>query len=279
MKELRWFCPLMLAGAMMLPTSVLAQNQPPAPPDQALQPTQPQQGQRQQTQQRQRGQQGQQGQPGQQGQQQGEYAANDELVNYLAANLFLANKAEVAFSQAAMEKLTAPPLKQLAQRIAQEHEQVNQQLVQAMPELKALQQMEFSGQPRGGQAGEDASLSQLRQDDFLDGAALRLLSIKQRAVGNQLQMTQQMLDEYSGQDYDMGFLGNQIVAHTWLAAELQALEGIGPQPFQQIVRQTQESVDQHLKTARQFAERIENDRARQGQAQQQQRPDGQPVRR
>jgi predicted outer membrane protein len=295
MKTLRWFCPLTLVAAMVMPTALFAQGQRPAPPSQTPQPPgqQPQQpGQQQAGQQQQPGQQ----QPGQR--QQGQYEANDELVNYLAANLFLANKAEVAFSQAAMDKLTAQPLKQFAQKVAQGHQQLNQQLLQAMPALQALDQIQLAGgqqadgqqaggqqaggqqaggqqaggQQAGGQQadwGTDEMLSQLRQDGFLDGAALRLLSIKKRAMENQFQMTQQMLDQHSGQDYAMGFLGNQIVAHTWMAAELDAVEGIGPQSLQQIVQQTKQAVNEHLETAKQFAEQIENDRAKQGQAQQQ----------
>jgi predicted outer membrane protein len=88
----------------------------------------------------------------------------------------------------------------------------------------------------------------------------QLCQIDRQAAQIHLQAAKQLLGEYQGQDFDMGFLGMQIAAHTSLRAKLTAISDVGTPEFQQIVKAATSSVDQHLEMAKQLSERLEDDR-------------------
>ncbi|TWT85360.1 hypothetical protein Pla123a_01670 [Posidoniimonas polymericola] len=70
--------------------------------------------------------------------------ANQELIHYLAAKLMLANQCEVEAATMAAERAQHDDVKNLANKIKQSHEQLNQQLKQAMPGLKSIEGMAFA---------------------------------------------------------------------------------------------------------------------------------------
>jgi len=86
----------------------------------------------------------------------------------------------------------------------------------------------------------------------------QMLQIATRASQIELAMTRQLLEKYSGQDFDMAYLGQQIVAHTHMLAVLEAMKNEGPREFQQLVTQGIETTKHHLGEATRLAKSLED---------------------
>lgn len=86
----------------------------------------------------------------------------------------------------------------------------------------------------------------------------QLVAVIDQACDTELQMTKEMLQEHEGQDFDMGYIGQQIVAHTQMLAKLQAIRNSGPQELQQLAMQGEQVTRQHLDMAKQIADQIKN---------------------
>jgi len=86
----------------------------------------------------------------------------------------------------------------------------------------------------------------------------QLVAVLDQAADTELQMTKQMLQEYQGQDFEMGYIGQQIVAHTCMLAKLQALKNSGPQELQQMATQGEQTARQHLDMAKQIAQQLKD---------------------
>lgn len=88
----------------------------------------------------------------------------------------------------------------------------------------------------------------------------QLTSIVQKTADTQLQMAKEMLQEQQGQDFDMAYLGLQVVSHANTLAELRAIESIGSQEFQQLVKTAEEKVSGHLEQAKSLAKKLKDEK-------------------
>jgi len=83
-----------------------------------------------------------------------------------------------------------------------------------------------------------------------------LVAITDQASDNELQMTKEMLQKHEGEDFDMAYIGQQIVAHTCMVAHLQALRTSGPQELQQFVTEGEREAREHLEHATKIAHEL-----------------------
>lgn len=81
-----------------------------------------------------------------------------------------------------------------------------------------------------------------------------LVALTDQTCDNELQLTRKMLDKHEGENFDMAYIGQQIVAHTCMLAHLQALKDTGPQELQQLVTQGEKATREHLDKAMKIAE-------------------------
>jgi predicted outer membrane protein len=87
----------------------------------------------------------------------------------------------------------------------------------------------------------------------------QVAAVLDQAADTELQMTKQMLQEESqGHDFDMGYIGQQIVAHTCMLAKLQALKNSGPPELQQLATQGEQTTRQHLDMAKQIVKQLKS---------------------
>lgn len=220
---------------------------------------------------------------------------DEELVSFLAGKLAIMNQVETELAQLAQNQATSPDVKQLAQRIAQSHQQLNQRLAQAVPQLANFEGL--SGQriaaegSRATQAGQDqqaqrqAQAGQDRRPDATDrqtartdadraGTTVRgqsgddlsartLLEICRRAAQNHLQMAKQSLQAKQGSDFDACWVGAQVCAHQGMIAQLKAIQNVGSPEFQQVVQMAEQESQQHLQQAEQLAQRLMGERGSQ----------------
>jgi predicted outer membrane protein len=217
---------------------------------------------------------------------------DEELVNYLAGKLALMNQMEIELAQLGQTHATDQDIKQLAQRIGQSHQELNQKLAQAMPQLSSIEglsgqriaaqggrQGQADQRPQAGQqAGQERRADQPGQPGQIDrqtagtdtqrGAttirgqsgeelnAHTLLDICRRSAENHLQMAKQSLQSKQGKDFDACWVGAQVCAHQAMVAELKALQNVGSPEFQQIVQAAEQESQQHLQQVEQVAQRL-----------------------
>jgi predicted outer membrane protein len=221
--------------------------------------------------------------------------AGDDLTKLFATKMFLGNHAEIELSQMAVQKSANEEVKQFAQTLIKDHKMLNEKLTAFVPQ-HVMQKVKASGDTRHSQADPSAdrpgeTAPETREDQFAEqqpdrdevqeadpatqqddrttalrpdyeGAPVvdKLCEITIEACNNKLTATKEMLNQYSGQDFDMGFIGTQISCHVEMLSQLKAIEDVGTPEFQQLVGNAKTSVEQHLKTAKALAKKLEDDR-------------------
>jgi predicted outer membrane protein len=84
-----------------------------------------------------------------------------------------------------------------------------------------------------------------------------LAQIHKEAAQLCLQKTKEFLSEKQGQEFDHCYLAHQIVAHTGMTAKLEAAQNHVSPEFQQVIRESSQMAEQHLKEAQTIAQAIE----------------------
>lgn len=226
----------------------------------------------------------------------GQDAAGGNLVRPMATLLALGNQAEVELGQLASEKAQNPEVRQFAQMMVEEHTELLGKLKQFNPQipdadrsqLRSAQATGRDGQPgtaqtpqrdrgvartggtsrtestsRTGEANtqrqeEVAQTGFTTQGRAASGGQGALVSVIQDAAQQKLQMTKETLNKYEGQDFDMGYLSQQVHAHVGMLAHLKAMKGKGPSEFQQLVDDGITATDEHLQDAKNLAKKLED---------------------
>jgi|GEM_PF-1204883 len=207
------------------------------------------------------------------------------LTDYFADQLMLANQSEIELSQIATQKSTNQEVKQFAEKLIQDHQELDEKQKQLVPDAAAR----FAERRRAGgrlvdrladRLDAERSADRPAADRAIDRSAserpaqirtaardaaahdtlTKLCMINHKACEAHRQMSKQMLEGYEGQDFDMAFLGMQIGQHAWMLSELQALDGVGTPEFQEVVVQARQHVEQHLQQAKTLAKKFEDDR-------------------
>ncbi len=202
----------------------------------------------------------------------------------LVMKLQKANQTEIELAKMASEKTDNDQVKQLTQTIIQDHQALQQKLSQldknasnqtrsgqggavttSQPgaqttrgNTQGQQNRQVQGTTQGNQAfaGNQQSMQQARVPQ-------QLCDIAEKACENAREMTMEMLSKYEGQDFNMAFLGQQIMAHTAMLAELKAIQSVGPEDLQSIAQEAITKTEQHLDKAKQLAKKLEDDRKNQ----------------
>jgi predicted outer membrane protein len=90
----------------------------------------------------------------------------------------------------------------------------------------------------------------------------QLTTIVQDSHAKQLEMAREMLNKEEGQDFDMAYLGMKIASHAAALAELQSIQNVGSQEFQQLVRTTEKKTSDHLERAKELAKNLKDKKDR-----------------
>lgn len=198
--------------------------------------------------------------------------------------LHKANEAEIELAKMAQQRSSSSEVKQLAQTIIRDHQALNSELevcLDGKDEHHGGTSTADRSNPktadhatRNSRLATDRSPAKTvasnrdRQAAHGSNATAtvpqELCELGERACDNALEMTKKMLDNYRGQDFDMAFLGQQLVAHTMMLAELQAIQSSGPKELRAIAGKAIDKVTKHRGEAQKLAKRLEDDRATAG---------------
>lgn len=206
---------------------------------------------------------------------QSEAAGN--VVPSLAMLLALGNRAEIELSQLAVEKTQNPQVREFAQKMIQDHTQYLTKLKKFNPQIPDPAQLRSAqatqregGQPgaaqtpqrvtqAGGATPRDGEVEQTGFDRAAGGQHQHaMVAIFKDACETKLQMTKESLAKLEGQDFDMGYLSNQVHAHVDMLAHLQAIKGKGDSNFNQLIEQGITTTTEHLTHAKDLAKKLES---------------------
>jgi len=191
------------------------------------------------------------------------------IESHLAAWLATCNKAEIEVSQLAAQKASDPAVKQFAQQMVEQHNQLNQQLAQFLSPSQRERLIGAAATDRTrapGQADAPRQTDTARATDSqrrIETAAGQagqgqdlFQQIGAEAARVSTQKITSLLDQKEGKEFDMCYTGLQVFAHINAASLLEAMQGHGSEQFQQVVMKATQTTNAHLDEAKQLAQKI-----------------------
>lgn len=192
-----------------------------------------------------------------------------EVDQFFASCLLAKNQAEIEISKLALERAQNPQVKQFAQQMIAEHQQL-------IPKLQQIAGVQFSAdrsrgvQPANyeaapGQPGQVAPPTQPTQPPTpgiigrapaQGGAVSQLIAIEQRIAEQSTKKLREKLEQKQGAEFDHCYLGSQIACHMQMSAALDVLKEQAPGQVRQIAQEAEPKVKQHLAMAEQLAEQL-----------------------
>lgn len=203
------------------------------------------------------------------------------LERHIAVCLTLGNEEEVALAEFAQGRAQNPQVKEFAQMMIEEHQKAISQLQQVAPEIAALD-LELTSQANenvapGGAVSDPARAGEARsasspstsqaagnQRTLASGATAggedqQMVQLAREIKQECLNLTQAELGRHEGVKFDKAYIGQQLVAHIKMLAELRAVKRHASGQLQPIVQQGVQMTEHHLAEARQIMEQLEAD--------------------
>jgi len=207
---------------------------------------------------------------------------NKEVEKFLASCLLLNNKAEIELSELAAQRAQNPQVKEFAQQMIKDH----QQMVQQLQPLAGMQtgatertsrtvvgEADDPNRVRTGDTAADAATpgvdaqspgattttrTDVRATGGAPNAAIQQLQQIDRQIAERhLEATRSALEEKQGAEFDKAFVGCAIGAHMHMNAALEVIGQQGEGKLSQLAQQAQPKVQQHLDHAKQLMQELD----------------------
>jgi predicted outer membrane protein len=191
------------------------------------------------------------------------------VEGYLVNCLLKKNKGEIEISQFAAEQAQDPQVKEFAQQVVKDHQNVVEKLQQLAgagsldaSARTAADRAAIDSTPAPGSPGSDNSPNatpsgergNIARTGMQGNAALsQLASIEEKIADRCQQTLKEELQSKSGTEFDQCYVGSQIAGHMQMLAALEVLSEDGPGQLKQAAEDTKEIVQQHLDHAKQLA--------------------------
>jgi len=198
------------------------------------------------------------------------------VEGYLVNCLLKRNKGEIEISQFAVEQTQDPQVKEFAQQIIKDHQNVVEKLQQLTGAgsldtnaRTAADRAAIDSAPAPGSPGTDNTTlgatgtrnaapanerSNIARPGMQGNTALgQLASIEEKIADRCQQSLKEELQSKSGTEFDQCYVGSQIAGHMQMLAALEVLSEDGPGQLKQAAEDAKEIVQQHLDHAKQLA--------------------------
>ncbi len=184
-----------------------------------------------------------------------------ELQKHIAVCLILGNQEEAALGQFAQDRAQNDQVKQFARMMAEEHQQANAKIQQAVPQVANLDLKLTATEGRAGAAPGQAARDNQRQSatGAQAGGQDQMVQFAKQVKQECLNLTQAELGKKQGAEFDKCYIGQQIVAHTGMLAQLKVGQKHASNELQPIIQEGTQMTEHHLAQARQIMEQLENE--------------------
>jgi predicted outer membrane protein len=207
----------------------------------------------------------------------------------LAAWLIIDNEGEVAVAQFARQQASDPQVKEFAERMVNEH----QQLIEKLRQVAGRERRIARGATEPGQTAPRRETGERRRDvDRARGDAdvdvrigdresarprvsvqgeipgiarhsqmgrLDCIALKRQISEKCQQSVKSELERKEGREFDMCFLGHQMMAHMLLADTLEVFQNHASAELKPILAEAHKSVQGHLEHAKELAKSVDRD--------------------
>jgi predicted outer membrane protein len=220
---------------------------------------------------------------------------NQQVDQFLAGCLLAKNKAEIEFAKLAQQQSQNPEVKQFAQMLEQDHQQLVQQLeplaggqagetstrIESQSRISATGQNDAQRQPAdttrlpGSPGATQTTRSQTQTEAYgsqeMSGPFAQLAKVEKQIGERQKQAMLDDLQQKSGAEFDKCYVGAMVGSHIQSLASLEVLSQQQGQ-LAQVAQQAQPTVQQHLDHAKQLAKQLEGAANQPGSQAERQRP-------
>jgi len=187
------------------------------------------------------------------------------IDGHLAACLILSNEEEVALGRFASQRASGDQVKKFAQQMIDDHTKASQQLRQFVPQGAALQltnsdqrnansNSEGRSEASANDGGDASSSGGSGSAGAASGSQQQMLAIERDAKQQCLDLTQKELSEKRGEEFDHAYLGQQMVGHVQMVANLTAFEKHASPELQKVISEQRQTAQQHLDHLKQLKE-------------------------
>lgn len=193
----------------------------------------------------------------------------------IASCLILKNQEEIELAQFAAERSQNAEVRNFAQMLIQDHQQLVQKLqpfakheitLQGSTKDRANVAAQAGADRRDGQPTSERNVTLDRDarsahsGDHADDIHRQMFQIAQAEAQECLRLAKNELTKFQGDKFDQAFLGQQIAAHLAMNAKLKAPEGHVSNSLEQVLQQARQSTEQHQRTAEQLMNTLKQDR-------------------
>jgi len=196
--------------------------------------------------------------------------AGQEVENFLANCLLKNNQAEVEFGQLAQKQAQNPEVKQFAEQMVKDHQQLVQKLqpiakAQASTQRNAASSLDANApdgidrtklEATGGRPGSSATDTTIRPAVGGNAALNQLAGIEQKINERCQKAFREELQQKSGAEFDECYLGAQIGGHMHMLAALEVISEDTQGPLKQVAEEARPTVQSHLEHAKQLMAQV-----------------------
>ncbi len=199
---------------------------------------------------------------------------NANLDQFIATCLLIGNQEEVAMAQEAVDRAENKQVKEFAQKLVDDHQKAIQKLQQHANQSMGLNVNGDATADRSSEGDKyvstDSATAQRYTANKVDinssnmagsGALNQVLQMNRQAAQECLSMTKSMMQEKQGAEFDKAFAGSQIGAHVGMLAKLKASQQHASPELASIIKESEQSVQQHLDHAKQLCQELESQQA------------------
>jgi len=177
-----------------------------------------------------------------------------QLDSHMAQCLNMCNHAEVELAKMALDKSQNQQVRALAQKIHDDHSAAHDDLKRFISHDATADK---NAEKNADQATENANDQAGDRNHAQHGNYASMEALAKKIAKNELAMTKDVLMRYEGQDFDMGYLGQQIIAHTQMLAKLHAMKDQGSEAFQLSVANMIGTAEDHFKDATRLSRQLQ----------------------
>ena len=183
---------------------------------------------------------------------------------YFAACLTLGYEEEVALGQFAAAHAQSDQIKQFAGRLVEDDKQSISQLRRFVPDGVSLQLSQPGEKAndrtskRADDRSDDASdeMDSQTSDSGDGGNQNQMLAIEREVKQQCLLLTQEELQKHRGDDFDRAYLGQQLVRHLQIVAELRTFERNDSPELQPVFSDQRQNAEEHLIQVRELKQEL-----------------------
>jgi len=196
--------------------------------------------------------------PGQ-NQQYGQATTSDHKIAVMLINC---NEAEIKLSRYAARHAESDEVRQFADQLVQDHQSMVERLHRFAPEVNTQEATASNDRSGGDEEGRDQQQDQQQDQQWQQNRGTRQWNDNMVAhqIGERIvRRSRDELSEKEGNEFDVCFVGQQMVTHQQSLAKLEVLRQYASSQLRDVIDEATETVEGHEQQARDLIKRLKDE--------------------